>query len=164
MSLGLNESIAPRNSMLLSGIGFQKLPMMTSSNGNIFHITGPLRRGIHQSPVNSPHKGQWCRALMFSLICDWIYSWVSNREAGDLRNHCTHYDVTVMMRFFAGWIPQSENWFIMKFSPINSLHIMLLSTVWFHDDAKKIWNLLFLWWWIPPGLFCFSHVHWTRIC
>ena len=26
-------------------------------------------RGIHRSPMNSPHKGQWCRALMFSLIC-----------------------------------------------------------------------------------------------
>ena len=25
--------------------------------------------GIHWSPVNSPHKGQWRRALMFSLIC-----------------------------------------------------------------------------------------------
>ena len=29
----------------------------------------PFVRGIHQSPVNSPHKGQWCWALMFSLIC-----------------------------------------------------------------------------------------------
>ena len=26
-------------------------------------------RGIHRSPVNFPHKGQWRRALMFSLIC-----------------------------------------------------------------------------------------------
>ena len=26
-------------------------------------------RGIHRSPVNSPHKGQWRRALMFSLVC-----------------------------------------------------------------------------------------------
>ena len=26
-------------------------------------------RGIHRSPVNSPHKGQWCGALMFSFIC-----------------------------------------------------------------------------------------------
>ena len=26
------------------------------------------------SPVNSPHKGQWRRALMFSLICAWINS------------------------------------------------------------------------------------------
>ena len=25
----------------------------------------PFVRGIHWSPVNSPHKGQWCRALMF---------------------------------------------------------------------------------------------------
>ena len=26
---------------------------------------------IHWSPVDSPHKGQWNRALMFSLICAW---------------------------------------------------------------------------------------------
>ena len=29
----------------------------------------PFVRGIHQSPFNSPHKGQWRGALMFSLIC-----------------------------------------------------------------------------------------------
>ena len=28
----------------------------------------PFVRGIHRSPVNSPHKGRWCGALMFSLI------------------------------------------------------------------------------------------------
>ena len=28
-----------------------------------------------RSPVNSPHKGQWCGALMFSLICVWINGW-----------------------------------------------------------------------------------------
>ena len=28
----------------------------------------PFVRGIHRSPVNSPHKGQWRGALMFSLI------------------------------------------------------------------------------------------------
>ena len=43
----------------------------------------PFVRGIHQSPVNSPHKGQWRGALMFSLICIWINDWVNNREAGD---------------------------------------------------------------------------------
>ena len=32
----------------------------------------PFVRGIHRSPVNSPHKGQWCGALMFSLICVWL--------------------------------------------------------------------------------------------
>ena len=42
--------------------------VMTSSNGNIFRVTGHLY-GIHWSSVNSPHKGQWRGALMFSLIC-----------------------------------------------------------------------------------------------
>ena len=42
----------------------------------------PFVRGIHRSPVNSPHTGQWSRALMFSLICVWINDWVNNREAG----------------------------------------------------------------------------------
>ena len=31
----------------------------------------PFVKGIHQSLVNSPHKGQWCGAMMFSLICAW---------------------------------------------------------------------------------------------
>ena len=33
---------------------------------------------------------------MFSLICVWINGWVNNREAGDLRRYCAHYDVIVM--------------------------------------------------------------------
>ena len=56
----------------------------------------PFVRGIQRSPVNSPHKGQWRGALMFSLICAGINGWVNNREAGDLRHHRAHYDVTVM--------------------------------------------------------------------
>ena len=36
----------------------------------------PFVRGIHRSPVNSPHKGQWRGTLMFSLICAWINGWV----------------------------------------------------------------------------------------
>ena len=34
-------------------------------------------RGIHRSPVNSPHKGQWRWALMFSFIYTWINGWVN---------------------------------------------------------------------------------------
>ena len=44
------------------------------------------------SPVNSPHKGQWRGALVLFFI----WAWVNNREAGDLRCHGAHYDVTVM--------------------------------------------------------------------
>ena len=54
----------------------------------------PLR--IHRPPVNSPHKGQWRGALMFSFICAWMNGWVNNGEAGDLIRHCAHYDVIVM--------------------------------------------------------------------
>ena len=35
----------------------------------------PFVRGIHRSPVNSPHKGQWRGALMFTLICARINDW-----------------------------------------------------------------------------------------
>ena len=72
----------------------------------------PFVRGIHRSPVNSPHKGQWRGALMFSLICVWINGWVNNREAGDLRSHCAHYDVIVMLKLPAGSSPTPHSmWF-----------------------------------------------------
>ena len=63
--------------------------MITSSNE-------PFQRGIHQSRMNSSHKGQWGGAMMVSLICAYINCWVNNREAGDLRRHRAHYDVIVM--------------------------------------------------------------------
>ena len=56
----------------------------------------PFVRRIHRSPVNSPHKGQWRGALMFTLICVRINGWVNNRKAGDLRRYRCHYDVIVM--------------------------------------------------------------------
>ena len=59
--------------------------------------------GIHLSPVNSSHKGQWRRALMFSLICAWIYAWINNREAGDLRRRRAHYDVIVIVSLPQLW-------------------------------------------------------------
>ena len=57
----------------------------------------PFARGIHRSPVNSPHKDQWRRALIFSLIWAWINGWINNRDADDLRHHRAHYDVIVMV-------------------------------------------------------------------
>ena len=55
----------------------------------------PFVRGIHRSPVDSPHKGQW-RSFDVSLVCTWANSWVNNRETGDLRRHQADYDVTIM--------------------------------------------------------------------
>ena len=64
----------------------------------------PFVRGILRWPVNSPHKGQWRGALVFTLICAWLNGWVNNREAGDLRRHRFHHDVTVMLFFPHRWI------------------------------------------------------------
>ena len=63
----------------------------------------PFVRGIHRSPVNSPHKGQWLGALMLSLMCARINSWVNNREAGDLRRYRHHYYVIVMLMTWWHW-------------------------------------------------------------
>ena len=68
----------------------------------------PFVREIHRSPVNFPHKGQWRGALMFYSICAFINGWVNNGEAGDLRRHRAHHDVSVMFadlwcRMTAGW-------------------------------------------------------------
>ena len=62
------------------------------------HFPGywPFVRGSHRSPVNSPHKGKWRGAVMFSLICAWINRLVNNRKAGVLICVRAHYDAIVM--------------------------------------------------------------------
>ena len=67
--------------------------MTTSSNENIFRVTGAL---CDRWPVDSPHKGPWRGALTFSLICAWTNGWANNRGAGDLRRHRAHYDAILM--------------------------------------------------------------------
>ena len=67
----------------------------------------PFVRGIHRSPVNSPHKGKWRGALMFSLICVRINGWVNNGEASDLRCHRARCDAIVMCSFMT-WMPHHQ--------------------------------------------------------
>ena len=67
--------------------------MMTSSNGNIFRVTGHLCGEFTGDRTKAGDAAAlWC----FALICVWINGWVNNREAGDLRHYRAHYDVTVM--------------------------------------------------------------------
>ena len=70
--------------------------MMTSSNGNIFCVTGHLC-GEFTGPRWIPHtKASDAELWCFTLICARMNGWVNNREAGDLRRYRTHYDVIVM--------------------------------------------------------------------
>ena len=61
-------------------------------------------------PGDSPHKGQWRGALMFSLNCVWIHGWVNTREAGDLRRYRAHYDVTVMSEYYHSGSCSTWHW------------------------------------------------------
>ena len=51
-----------------------------------FRVTG------HFWGASTPHKDQGRGALLFSSIC----ARTNNRDAGDLRRHRAHYDITVM--------------------------------------------------------------------
>ena len=106
----------------------------------------PCVWGIHRWPVDSPCKGQWRGALMFSLICTWTNIWVNNWDAGDLRRRCTHYDITVMLAMIGG-SPHQE-----PVVSITTCHGVIIRRTYCQFDidhhqtatAKAMWDLLLL--------------------
>ena len=59
----------------------------------------------HDDVIKWKHFPRYCpwfvtRSLMFSLISAWTKGWVNNRDAGDLRRHCAHYDFNVMSWYY----------------------------------------------------------------
>ena len=70
---------------------------MTSSNGNIFRVTGHLCGEFtgHRWIPRTKATRKWREAMMFSFICAWINGWVNNPGADDYRRHRAHYDVAV---------------------------------------------------------------------
>ena len=106
-------------------------------------------------PVNSPHKGQWRGALMFSMICVWINGWVNNRGAGDLRRYRAHYDVTVMWGVFVSSNFKTKLYFLLCHIMFNDL---LYSTAVNHES---LWHCIshsatFN---FPPYFFISKHTH-----
>ena len=68
------------------------------------------------SPVTGefPHKGQWRGALMFSWVCARTNPRTNTRDAGDLRRHYTHYDITVMQNISPCWSKEGSKLNIQK--------------------------------------------------
>ena len=67
-------------------------PMMTSSNANIFCVTGPLwgeSIGHRWIPSQKPVT----QSFDISLICVWTNGWAKNPDAGDMRRHRAYYAV-----------------------------------------------------------------------
>ena len=91
----------------------------------------PFVRGIQQWPMNSPHKGQWRGALMFSLITAWTKGWINNRDADNLRRHHIHYHVTAMpLRWSTLCLPMaSEFWRIWTLCCFKRSHAICDDTI-----------------------------------
>ena len=85
--------------------------MMTSSNGNIFRVTGPLFTGEFHA--------QRAVTGSFDVFFDLQLSWTDNREAGDLRRHRAHYDVIVMLNVLCTSLFQ----FCCSLVPVDFTHI-----------------------------------------
>ena len=96
--------------------------MMTSSNGNIFRVTGHC---AGNSPVTGefPTQRPVTRSFdaFFDLRLNKINGWVNKRKAGDLRCNRAHYDVIVIFdsSLYWGWIKWGLyliKWNVMWFS------------------------------------------------
>ena len=96
---------------------------MTSSNGNIFRVTGHLCGEFTGHRLIPRQKGQRRRALIFSLICTWINGWVNNGEAGDF------YDVIVMEHF---------QWLVTKPLLVARIHSIEIPSM-----VDPQWNILY---------------------
>ena len=115
---------------------------MTSSNGNIFRVTGPLCGEFTGHRWIPRTKGQWRGALMCPLICTWINGWLNNREAGDLRRHCAHNYVTVMtiIDFTPGMARNMWNRKILVFQENSS---QLITFLFLRNDRKHKYVFVF---------------------
>ena len=117
---------------------------MTSSNGNIFRVTGPLcgeftgHRWIPRTKVSDAEL--W----YFLWSVPWINGWVNNREAGDLRRHRANYDVIVMYANGISqenrhWKKEREAWFLVA----NSIEYWALVDLFYQGHATtKIFNFI----------------------
>ena len=89
--------------------GKQCANIMTSSNGNIFRVTGHLC-GEFTGHRWIPFTKASDAALWYFLWSAWINGWVHNSEVGDLRCHHSHYGITVV------WL-QRQTWFVSLWRP-----------------------------------------------
>ena len=71
--------------------------------GDLSEIHEPRALCAGNSPVTAefPSHRPMTRSFDASFfICAWTNGWVNNRDASDLRRHCTHYDVTCKIWYF----------------------------------------------------------------
>ena len=73
---------------------------VTRSFDDFFHLR--LKIWLSKKPrrgwFETPSRRLWCHCNVFIRAQNgaWTSGWVNNRDAGDVRRHCAHYDVIVM--------------------------------------------------------------------
>ena len=107
-------------------------------NSRHFPRYWPFVREIHRWPVSCPHKGHRRGALMFSLICSWINASVNNREAGDLRRHRAHYDITAVFKSWHVYNSMHTDHDLLCFIMVYHLSILPI----FFRIVWLLWHLL----------------------
>ena len=93
--------------------------MMTSLNGNNFHVTGPLRGEITGRSMSFPLM---TRSLDFFT---WANAWVNNRNVGNSSHHWAHYDVTLLVPDRFG-LTSPRQCFIIIYLLINTYFLAML--------------------------------------
>ena len=116
---------------------------MRSPNGNI-SCYWPFVRGIHRSPVNSPYKGQWHGALMFSLI------FLFETPSRSRWRHCNGdlYDDVIIWKRFLHYCPSvlettSSRWIPLKSSTNANLWCFLVISL--KQAVEQTIELVVLW-------------------
>ena len=111
----------------------------------------PFVRGIHGSPVNSPHKGQWRGALMFSLMClnkrlskQW-WDWWFETPPSPLWRHCndnittTKQSITNPSAYFTGYAVYGHG-----FQGVDSIQILtcqLSNVYWYWIKSSHVMGI-----------------------
>ena len=143
--------------------------MVTSSNGNIFRVTGHLC-GEFTGPDEVPAQRPVTRSFDVFFVLRLNNDWVNNREAGDLRRNRAHYDVIVMELWARstyqghGQVITSHRYCGMK------LFVPVLDTCFWHTSpfivrrAGLLWSQRdFEWRWSVPLFKCLTVLEFSFI-
>ena len=151
-SLGLYISIQPLFRWWLEQICFHDDVI----KWKYFSRYWPFVRGIHRSPVDSPHKAHCGGALVLSLICAWTNGWANNRDAvfetSSLWRHWNIITAQIRELLYIGVIITSGT-----ARDMNKMVDILWTAFWNTISSVKIVVFRFqcYWWW-------FNIITWLR--
>ena len=107
---------------------------------------------IYPVSHNVPFRTEMSILLFWMMFCTWTNVWANNQDAGDLRHHHTHYDVTAIkclltlmfsIKFFElNWI----KWIVLsKRGHFNNAYELLRFQCCIKITSFNVWVRSFVW-------------------